>query len=94
MGDRQEDDKSWLRVAIACGNETGRPIFSQCATSGRFPRPQVVIADYEARRGLGNRHEVSLLQQLIESGMLGIHLRAFDCLEDDCRHLVSPMSPL
>jgi hypothetical protein len=78
MGDRQQDHKTWPRLAVAGGDETGRTVFSLITSRCRFMGPEIIAADDKARLGLGKSHLACSLEQFVERGVLRGHLDPFD----------------
>jgi hypothetical protein len=78
MGDRQQDHKTWSRLAVAGGDETGRMVLSLITSCGRFMGPEIIVADDKARLRLRKGHLACSLQQFVERGMLRVHPGPFD----------------
>jgi hypothetical protein len=74
MGDRQQDHKTWPRLAVARGDETGRPVLSLLTSSRCFMGPKTIMADDEARLRLRKGHLAGSLEQFVERGMFRVHL--------------------
>ena len=62
VGDRQQNHKTWPRLAVACRDETGRAVVSLIASRRRLMGPKIIIADDEAWLGLGKGHSAFSLQ--------------------------------
>jgi hypothetical protein len=78
MGDRQQDHKTWSRLAVAGGDETGRTVLSLITSRCRFMGREIIVADDKARLGLGKGHLACSLQPFVERGMPRVHPGPFD----------------
>src|SRR5258708_10410988 len=82
MSDRQAEHKTWPRLAVARGDETGRTVLSLITSRCRFMGPEIIIADDEARFRLRKGHLACSLEQFVERGMLRVHLGPFNSVDN------------